>query len=159
MLALNAAFSVMIFLTEGMSSPYYAGINLALLMALVLLTYTVLESFIACAGSVVMYVVACLLHPGAYDWVMFCNNLFFLLGTIIVCVSTGYFHEELRRNTFRLTYELDIKNKQLASLDELKSNFFANISHELRTPLTLILAPVQDLLQSGARLPENVAEV
>ncbi len=158
-LALNATFCVMIFLTEGMSSPYYAGMNLALLMALVLLTYTALESFIACTGSVVMYVAACLLHPGAYNWVMFCNNLFFLLGTIIICISASYFHEELRRNTFRLTYELDIKNKQLASLDELKSNFFANISHELRTPLTLILAPVQDLLQTGGRLPDKVAEV
>lgn len=157
-LVLNASFSAMIFLTEGMSSPYYAGINLALLMAFILLPYTPLESVIACLGSFVMYVAACLLHP-AYNWVMFCNNLLFLLGTIIVCVSANHVHEERRRNTFRLTYELDIKNKQLASLDELKSNFFANISHELRTPLTLILAPVQDLLQSGAQLPEKVADV
>lgn len=158
-LALNATFSVMIFLTEGMSSPYYAGINLALLMALMLLINTPLESFIPCVGSVTMYIAACLLHPGAYNWGMFYNNLFFLFGTIIVCISVSYVHAEIRRNIVQLTYELEIKNKQLATLDELKSNFFANISHELRTPLTLILAPVQDLLRSGARLPENVAEV
>lgn len=158
-LALNATFSVMIFLTEGMASPYYAGINLALLMALMLLMNTTLEALIPCVGSIVMYIAACLLHPGAYNWSMFFNNLFFLFGTIIICIVLNYVQTEILHNTFQLTYELDIKNKQLATLDELKSNFFANISHELRTPLTLILVPVQDLLQSGAQLPEKVADV
>lgn len=52
------------------------------------------------------------------------------------------------------TAEISRKNEQLAhqaerlqSLDEAKSQFFANISHELRTPLTLILGPVRQLLQ------------
>jgi signal transduction histidine kinase len=82
-----------------------------------------------------------------------------MLGTSIICINASYFHEEIRRNTLLLTYELEIKNKQLASLDELKSNFFANISHELRTPLTLILAPVQELMHSGAQLPDKVTDV
>ena len=42
-------------------------------------------------------------------------------------------------------------------MNEERARFFSNISHEFRTPLTLILAPVQDLLQSGARLPDAVA--
>jgi len=52
------------------------------------------------------------------------------------------------------TAEISRKNEKLAhqaerlqSLDEAKSQFFANISHELRTPLTLILGPVRQLLQ------------
>ncbi len=44
--------------------------------------------------------------------------------------------------------------EQLRAVDEMKSDFFANITHEFRTPLTLILGPTEQLHQKF-RDPED----
>ncbi|WP_373514310.1 ATP-binding protein [Persicitalea sp.] len=57
---------------------------------------------------------------------------------------------QMRQDLILQKKETDLKQQeaeQLRAIDEMKSNFFANVTHEFRTPLTLILAPTEQLTQ------------
>ncbi|MES1180717.1 MAG: HAMP domain-containing sensor histidine kinase, partial [Verrucomicrobiota bacterium] len=147
--------SLMIYETgNGASSPYYAGLNLVLLVVGFVMHWTFRESLIAVSLVIIVYVTACLASGPVEDFGIFFNNIYFLVLTGIIVVTGRFFHSQLRFREFALRYELDKnkheleeKNRKLIELDQLKSRFFANVSHELRTPLTLLLSPLEALMQ------------
>ena len=147
--------SWMIYETDGADSPYYAGLNLVLLVIGFVLQWTFAESLAAVSLVMLMYVSACVVHGGlVFPAGGLINNLYFITLTGIIVVTGSYVHTRLRFREFALRYELDRSsrmleesNRKLIELDQLKSRFFANISHELRTPLTLLLAPLEALIQ------------
>jgi signal transduction histidine kinase len=149
--------AIMIYMTEGPISPYYAGLNLVLLAVSVVVHWTVRESLIAVGGVLLMYSIACLRGTKEQLPIIF-NNYYFLILTGIIVVTGNHFFNRLRFREFASRYELDKNkkaleesNQKLVELDQIKNRFFANISHELRTPLTLLLAPLETLMQKFNR--------
>ncbi len=79
-------------------------------------------------------------------------------NAIIVFALLVLFVAGLLYNQFRVKQR---SNKELQALNEVKSNFFANISHEFRTPLTLIKGPIEHLEQNPDEIlhPEDVTMI
>lgn len=153
---------VLLYLTDGGYSPYYAGLTLTIVALSTLSAWTFYEALFACLTMLFLYVVTVVLHfyinhVGFYESSIFINNLFFLTAISSFCVLSSYLNSRLRFKQFCLNHELEQKNEELSKIDQVKTQFFANISHEFRTPLTLILGPVQDLLHDPSnRLPAPV---
>jgi len=171
-----ACIAVMIGVTEGFQSPYYAGLNLVLIAVNVVARWTVGESLGITGAVVLMYLAACASapkpvlqdiaqgpHPHSVGALAF-NNLYFLGLTAVIVVAGNALYNQLRRREFALRFQLkrnqallEENNRKLRELDEVKGRFFANISHELRTPLTLLLAPLEALRRPGVRLADEEA--
>ncbi len=159
----------MIAATEGSNSPYYAGLNLVLIGAGLVLRWTFRDSAWVILATFAGYVAACVInqnllgrHQGGGAAF---NNAYFLFTTGVFVAAGTFAYNRLRLSEFKLRQQLEEqglqlaeKNARLEEADRAKTRFFANISHELRTPLTLILAPLERLIQEWSRLERGETE-
>jgi signal transduction histidine kinase len=153
---------VMIAMTDGGNSVYYAGLNLVLVGLSLLLRWSFLNSLGMIVSCGVCYALSVTASPAEPHFRIIFNNSYFLFVTSVFVLGGSYFYEKLRFSEFCLRAEversrqlLESQNRQLSELDEAKTRFFANISHELRTPLTIMLGITERLKNVLARQPAD----
>ena len=171
----------MIYASEGVISPYYAGINLVLVGVCLLIPYTLTEASVISGIVLVCYSFACLMHRIAPPTVSvhlmtassgsrsFINNIYFICATALISVAACRYASLRRLEEFRLRYELDVNNRQLATtLDKLqetevqlvqseKMNALGKLSagllHEINNPLNFTFMALQVAQQDAIENP------
>lgn len=143
---------IMIAVTEGGNSVYYAGLNLILVGLSLLFRWSFWNMLGMVCLTFLLYTVSVVVSAVTPDAKILFGNYFFLFVTSILVVAGSHYYEKLRFIEFCLRAEveksralLEAQNQQLKELDQAKTRFFANISHELRTPLTITLGITERL--------------
>jgi signal transduction histidine kinase len=154
-----AGIEVMILKLDGYASPYYAGLNLLILGVMGILYVWHWKHALGVCGAIIgiwlVPSVPAILSRNV-DVPSFFNNLYFLVLTTMISVSSTVIRYGLARREFesatkqaRASAELAQTLERVQQLDRFKSQFFANVTHELKTPLAMILTPLELLLDGG----------
>lgn len=86
-------------------------------------------------------------------WSISLYIVLFIAGIIIL-------FDHLRRKDLRKSEEKieNIRSEQEKESYRSKIEFFTNIAHEVRTPLSLIIAPLEQVIETSGEIPENTQE-
>ena len=135
----------MIYASGDSDSLYFAGLILVLVGIPVLQPISVRGSLAVSSICVGGFVLCAAFAPSPVNEQVFVIEIIFILAagfeSAVSCRALGM----NRVVAFEQRREIETTRDQLASLDEAKTRFSANVHHELRTPLTLILAPLETL--------------
>ena len=115
--SLQVAFWIALMTVDlgGFNSSYYAGLNLVIIGANLMLPWPPLHSTVNSLTIIAMYVVLNLLSGQSYSANLLMNNLFFLCATAIIAISIGTVRHRLLRTEFTLLVELKRARDALSS--------------------------------------------
>ncbi|MEX1115223.1 MAG: ATP-binding protein [Akkermansiaceae bacterium] len=137
---------LMIAITDGGNSVYYAGLNLVLVGLPLLLRWRFSNALLMILATFLFYSLSVISSSVTPEFRILFGNGFYLFVTSVFVLVGCYFYEKLRYREFCLRTELEksgqlleIQKRQLTELDEAKARFFSTISRQLRAPLSLML--------------------
>lgn len=156
----QAMISWMIWRTDGVQSPYYMGLNLAIFASGIALPFGLWQNVVFGALSCVLYLLACLLppHAGVPTGTMTVNLLLLLFAAAASAVYT-FFNERVRFMLFRLKAEVSEKNAELEVINrkllDIKGQLLqqekmaavgtlaAGLLHEVNNPVNFCLMAIE----------------
>ena len=166
----------MIYETDGAQSIYFVGLHLALYAVGIILPISFFEGIGFGVFTIVLYVLACALHPDASNNLprLVTNTLFILFSAGASAVCT-WFNEKARLRLFQLQHEVSEKNASLseinATLAEVKGQLLqrekmaaigtlsAGLLHELNNPVNYSLMAINmGLSCKGAQTDDMLKE-
>jgi two-component system, sensor histidine kinase PhcS len=178
--------SAMVVLIQDPATPYYAGLNLVLMVLAVVLDWIFWQSVVAVLIVIGSYVCAAY-FAGPISWhSFFANNLAFLGSTGVVIIAGTYVHSKLRFSEFASRFQLHKNREALAAqnqvleetLKQLKETelqllqtekivslgrLSAGIIHEINNPLNFATTALYTLKNRGVELakinPDEFREV
>lgn len=149
----------MIYETDGAQSIYFVGLHLALYAVGIILPISFFEGIGFGVVTLVLYVMACVLHPDAAGNTsrLVTNSLFILFSAGASAVCT-WFNEKARLRLFQLQHEVSEKNASLRDINntlaEVKGQLLqrekmaaigtlsAGLLHELNNPVNYSLMAI-----------------
>ena len=113
-----ASISHMIFTTNGADSPYYAGLNLVLVGATLLLRWNTFDSAINALLCLFMYTWAVFSHSEDLFWKEAFIPSYFIFVTGAITTTATYFYNHSRFREFCLAKEVANSNKKLRRINQ-----------------------------------------
>ena len=123
------SISLMTVRMGGYESPYYAGLNLVILSVTLVMPFSLRESALTCSLVYATYFLPNIFVNTISRPDLFLNNNFFILGTIVIALTSSHYSQKLRFHDFRSRLELSQTNDQLTSLNEEKTLLFSNLGN------------------------------
>ncbi|OFW79748.1 MAG: hypothetical protein A2887_03035 [Alphaproteobacteria bacterium RIFCSPLOWO2_01_FULL_40_26] len=170
--------NILIFIThDGATSPYYAGLTLAIVAITIVIPYTFFETCTILLSCLVLYFLTLIVdhqvHGTPYHLPLLVNNLFFLISTNTFCIVASYLNVILRFNEFRINFDLrttlgklKTAQAQLVHSERISAvgNLSAGLLHEVNNPLNYAITALQVMkmdpnVSSDADLKETAADI